>query len=143
MADLANCPNCGELFVKALRPVCDKCAREVEEKFQLVYTFIRKRENRRATMDEVVEGTEVDRQQITRFVKEGRLHLSQFPNLAYQCEKCDREIREGRICKTCRHEIESGLKAEDRQQGFESRKKKRESDLYQTYSTFGDKMRRK
>lgn len=139
MAELANCPNCGDLFAKALRPVCDKCAREVEEKFQLVYKFIRKRENRRASMDEVVEGTEVDRQQITKFVKEGRLHLSQFPNLTYQCEQCEREIREGRICDQCRSDIQSGLQSGDRQQSFEDRKKKRESDRYQTYKTFDNK----
>jgi len=136
MAELANCPNCGELFAKALRPVCDKCAREVEEKFQAVYKFIRKRENRQASMDEVVEATEVDRQLITKFVKEGRLHLSQFPNMAYSCEHCERQIREGRICDTCRKGIQSGLDAGKRQEDFEGRRKKKETAKYQTYKTF-------
>ncbi|WP_342394370.1 TIGR03826 family flagellar region protein [Salipaludibacillus daqingensis] len=141
MADLANCPNCDKLFVKALRSVCDQCAREVEEKYQTVYTFIRKRENRKATMDEVVEATEVSRELITQFVKEGRLHLAQFPNLTYPCEKCDREIREGRICEKCRGEIQSGLHAGERQQAFEGRKKERETARYKTYSTMDERVR--
>ncbi|WP_416147316.1 TIGR03826 family flagellar region protein [Salipaludibacillus sp. HK11] len=142
MAELENCPNCGRLFVRALRPVCDHCAREVEEKFQLVYTFIRKRENRRANMEEVMEATEVDQQLITQFIREGRLHLSQFPNLTYGCEKCGGQIREGRICGDCRNEINSGLKAGDSQDAFDERKKNRESARYQTYSALNERVRR-
>ncbi|PYZ92781.1 hypothetical protein CR194_14100 [Salipaludibacillus keqinensis] len=143
MADLANCPNCDKLFVKALRSVCDGCAREVEEKYQQVYTFIRKRGNRQATMDEVHEGTGVEKDLIIRFIREGRLHLSQFPNLTYPCEKCGNQIREGRICAGCRGEIQSDLQAGDRQQAFEGRKKERESARYKTYSTLDERVKRK
>ncbi|UJW59114.1 hypothetical protein HXZ66_17710 [Bacillus sp. A116_S68] len=142
MPELKNCPNCDKLFVKALRPVCDACAREVEDKFETVYTFIRKRENRRASIEEVHEATEVEIDLIMQFVREGRLHLSQFPNLTYPCEKCGAKIREARLCANCRDEINEGLQVGEKQKAFEDRKRDRERARYQTYSALGDKVRR-
>ena len=88
MAELMNCPNCGSLFVKTnLRDVCETCYKEEEQAFETVYKFIRKRENRTATIYEASEGTGVDEELIFKFIKTGRLELAQFPNLGYPCEK--------------------------------------------------------
>ena len=141
MAELLNCPNCGKVFVKAMRSVCDECARAVEEKFDVVYKFIRKRENRRANMDELHEGTGVEKEFIIQFIREGRLHLSQFPNLAFPCEKCGTNIREGRLCEPCRREIQEGLKSSEREKAHDRRKE--EKKRVQTYSTLDDKIDRR
>ncbi|MGJ9385216.1 TIGR03826 family flagellar region protein [Salipaludibacillus sp. CF4.18] len=142
MAELVNCPNCGKLYVKALRSVCDVCAREVENKFDIVYKFIRRRENRKATLDEVVEGTEVEKDMIVRFIREGRLHVSQFPNLGYPCSKCGKNIKEGKLCGDCTDGFSRDLEAGDRQKAYEKRKEDREKAKYQTYSSMSDRFNR-
>ncbi|ADU31869.1 TIGR03826 family flagellar region protein [Evansella cellulosilytica] len=143
MPDLMNCPNCGKVFIKALRPICDECYRDVENKFEKVYKFIRKRENRRASMDEVHEGTGVSKDLIVRFIREGRLHLSQFPNLGYPCEKCGVSIREGRLCKDCAKGLQSGLNQLEREKDFEGRKLRRtKNEETLTYHTFRDERKK-
>ncbi|SFL84530.1 TIGR03826 family flagellar region protein [Salibacterium qingdaonense] len=138
MQSLENCPRCGDLFVKSLRSVCNKCHKEVEDMFQKVYTFIRKRDNRQAKMEEVVESTGVPEEDITRFIKEGRIHLNQFPNLTYSCESCGSPIREGRICSSCKSGIESGLQAEEREKE-RLEKEEEERKRHQTYHSMGNR----
>ena len=41
MAELDNCQECGKLFVRALRPICQDCYNIEEEKFQTVYNFMK------------------------------------------------------------------------------------------------------
>lgn len=142
MAELSNCPNCGELFVKALRPFCDKCAREAEEKFDTVYRFIRKRENRSASLEEVHDGTDVDKDLIIQWIREGRLRISQMPNMGIPCEHCGKTISEGKLCDSCRSKLTGELKKGDKEKDFEDRKKQRERERYTTYSTLEDKVRR-
>lgn len=99
---LDNCPKCGSLFVRTqFRDVCEACYREEEKLFEKVYAFIRKRENRTATMSQVVDATGVEEALIIKWIKKGRLQLVHFPNLGYPCEKCGTMIREGRLCSAC------------------------------------------
>lgn len=108
---LSNCPSCDKLFVKsAFREVCDACHKEEEKAFDLVYTFIRKKENRTAFINQVVAGTGVSERLIYKFIKKGRLNLVHFPNIGYPCEKCGATIREGKLCSNCTDEIKSDLK---------------------------------
>ncbi|MEH7235781.1 TIGR03826 family flagellar region protein [Bacillus sp. JJ1562] len=110
MAELLNCPNCGSLFVKTnLRDVCEKCYKEEEIAFETVYKFIRKRENRTATIYEAAEGTGVDEELIIKFIRTGKLKLAQFPNLGYPCRKCRTIIRDGVLCDDCSKELRSEL----------------------------------
>lgn len=141
MAELANCPNCGRVFVKAFRPICDACHREVEEKYETVSRFIRRKENRMATVEEVHAKTGVEKELIFQFIREGRLHLTHFPNLGYPCEKCGAKIREGRLCKSCYNEIQSDLKAIEREKEFEKRKKELEKERYRTYHSLDDRLK--
>ncbi|MEI2358329.1 TIGR03826 family flagellar region protein [Mesobacillus zeae] len=114
-----NCPACGEIFVKnQFRDVCGNCWKEQEQAYDVVSKYMRKRENRAATILQVVEATGVDEELILRFVKTGRLQIAQFPNLGYPCDKCGSIIREGRICGSCaakmREELDQFNKEEER-----------------------------
>lgn len=137
MGEIINCPRCGKIFAKALRPVCNDCFKEYEKMFQKVYAFMRKRENREATIPEIVEHTGVEEKYIHQFVKDGRLKPTHFPNLSYPCDSCGAFIREGRICSECRHHIYEGLKRERKEKEFLKRKKRREQqekrERFQTY----------
>lgn len=132
MSELTNCPNCETLFLKSkFRDVCDSCFKEEEKLFEKVYQFIRKKENRTATMVQVIDATEVDEELIIKFIKSGRLKLMQFPNLGYKCEKCGATIREGRLCVTCSDTLRSQLKVF--QQEEERRKEITNRDRKNTY----------
>ncbi|MBS4204946.1 TIGR03826 family flagellar region protein [Lederbergia citrea] len=100
--DLLNCPNCGDIYVKhAIRDICDKCYREEEADYEKVYRFLRVRENRAATIERVAEVTGVKEELLYKWVRSGRLHTAQFPNLGYPCDKCGKIIRKGKLCEGC------------------------------------------
>lgn len=110
MNNLDNCPKCGALFVRtAVDTLCKACKKKENEQFEQVYNFIRQRENRQATIIEISEATDVDEETIMRFVKEGRLRPTQFPNLGYKCERCGNLIQTGKLCKDCVAELKKNL----------------------------------
>jgi flagellar operon protein (TIGR03826 family) len=108
--NLANCPNCGRLFVKnQFRHICENCYQEEEEAFQKVYHFLRKRENRMATIAQIVDATGVKESLVIKFIKSGRLKIAQFPNLGYPCDRCGTLIRQGRLCANCSKDLNKQL----------------------------------
>lgn len=122
MAEIRNCPSCGELFnYIGIRDVCVKCAQKEEELYEVVYRFLRKRENRAANVDRIVEVTGVEKDLLFKWVRKGRLHPAQFPNLGYPCDNCGRLTNNGKLCDQCREGLKSDL------QIFEAAKEFRES----------------
>ena len=126
MGELANCPRCGAIFAKIkIRDMCQACFQEEEKLFEKVYEFIRRKENRTATIEQVIEATGVDEDLIYKYIKNGRLRLVQFPNLGYKCEKCGSLIREGILCESCiddlRNQLEAYHEEEQRKQEIEAR----------------------
>ncbi|WP_423408252.1 TIGR03826 family flagellar region protein [Heyndrickxia sp. MSNUG] len=120
--DLSNCPECGEIYIKSkFREVCEKCWREEEAAYDTVYKFMRKRENRAATMLQVVESTGVSEVLILKFIKNGKLQITQFPNLGYPCDKCGKIIRTGKLCEGCASEILEDLKNHEREEEFKQK----------------------
>ncbi|CDQ38998.1 MULTISPECIES: TIGR03826 family flagellar region protein [Virgibacillus] len=127
MSELANCTRCDRLFVKGIRNVCFNCYKEEEASFQTVSSFLRKQQNRQATLEEIVDETGVEEQLIIKFIKEGRLHPASFPNLTYPCTHCKKPISSGNVCKQCsealRRDLESFEEQEKRtNQSMEKRK---------------------
>lgn len=70
MGELANCERCNRVFVKQFRDICNECYKKEEEDFRRVYNFLRKRENRTATIGQIVEVTGVDETLIQKFIRE-------------------------------------------------------------------------
>lgn len=126
MAELGNCPQCGDIYaLNSIRDVCLRCYKQEEADFEKVYQFIRKKQNRTAQMDEVAEATGVEKTLIYKFIKKGRIKLAQFPSLGYPCAKCGTIIREGKLCQPCTTEIQNDLhlveKDEERQRELKKR----------------------
>jgi len=110
--ELLNCPNCGEIYVKnAIQDICNQCYKEEEAEYEKVYSFLRKRENRAATIERVAEVTNVKEELLHKWVRKGRIHTAQFPNMGYPCDKCGKIIREGKLCEVCVSGIKEDLKA--------------------------------
>ncbi|QAS53699.1 TIGR03826 family flagellar region protein [Halobacillus litoralis] len=123
MGDLANCTRCNAIFIKGTAAVCPECRKKEEEDFQVVYSYMRKKQNRMATVEDIEADTGVAEKQIREFVKQKRLHPAQFPNMAYGCEKCGSSIREGRLCEGCKGEIASGLQKQEQNDSMKQRQK--------------------
>lgn len=142
MVNLSNCSRCGKVFARNLRDICQDCYREEEEAYKTVYKFLSKRKNREATLDEIVDATDVDEELIIKFIKENRLRSSQFPKLAYPCERCGIDIVEGRLCHNCSQDI---IQQVERHDELEKRSKEREERMNQqkTYYSFDSKQQNK
>lgn len=127
MSEVANCPSCNQLFMKtAFRSMCDSCRKEEDRQFDLVYSFMRKRENRMATSHQITEATGVTEEMIFRFVKQGRLQITKFPNLGYPCDQCGALISQGKICDGCRNSLQRDLTSlADQEKKEESRRSNR------------------
>ena len=126
--ELMNCPSCNEIFEKnKFRDVCPKCWRKEEQDFQTVQSFMRKRVNRVATVEQIVNQTGVSEQLILKFIKKGRLQPSMFPNLGYPCDRCGRFIQKGTLCGECSKEIQEDLETFHKE---EQRKKEIEKKTY-------------
>lgn len=131
MAELGNCPKCGDIYVlNNIRDVCLNCYKQEEADYEKVYQFIRKKQNRTAQMEEVVEATGVEKTLIYKFIKKGRIKLAQFPNLGYPCAKCGTIIREGKLCKPCTTGIQSDLQLVEKEE-----ERKKELQKRNTYFT--------
>lgn len=131
VAELTNCPNCNQLFVKnSIRDLCDSCYKEELSQFDQVYDYIRKRENRTATMIQVVNATGVSEELIYKFIRTGRLRIAQFPNLGYPCQKCGTLIKDGKLCSNCKDDLTNQLTQLEKEKSLKKELKARRTSTY-------------
>lgn len=132
-AEIKNCPTCGNFFnYTGIRDVCVACAQVEEKKYEEVYRFLRKRENRAATVDRIVEETGVDEELLYKWVRRGRLQPALFPNLGYPCERCGGITQSGNICESCTTELQRDLKEFDAVEEFREAVNRPEEKTYYT-----------
>jgi flagellar operon protein (TIGR03826 family) len=98
--------------------VCDACYKEEEAQYDKVYAYIRKKTNRTASMLQMVMETGVEERLIIKFVRTGKLRISQFPNLGIPCEKCGANIKSGRLCGKCGDSLVTDLQAFENEEKF-------------------------
>jgi len=131
LGEVRTCPSCGEFFnYVGVRDVCYKCAQKEEEMYQIVYRFLRKRENRAATVERIVEATGVDKELLYKWVRKGRLHPAVFPNLGYPCDNCGRLTTTGKLCERCAKELKNDLRAFEAAKEFRENIQKSERATY-------------
>ncbi|WJY26133.1 TIGR03826 family flagellar region protein [Sporosarcina trichiuri] len=111
MAELRNCPSCGEFFnYTGVREVCHRCGMNEEKIYEEVYRFLRKRENRAATIERIVEMTDATESMLHKWVRKGRLQPAMFPNLGYPCDNCGALTTKGKLCDKCTADLKQDLK---------------------------------
>lgn len=111
MAELRHCPSCGDFFnYTGVREVCGKCGMNEERVYEEVYRFLRKRENRAATIERIVEMTEATEDMLHKWVRKGRLQPAMFPNLGYPCDNCGKLTSKGKLCDECTADLKQDLK---------------------------------
>lgn len=104
---IANCKRCGRIFNKVRRDLCPACVEEEEAAFLRVRDYLR--QNKNATIGDVVENTGVPSEKIVQMIQDGRLLLRDNPNLVYPCERCGEMTQTGRLCARCTQEMAKEL----------------------------------
>lgn len=131
MGDLRECPKCQSIFnYNGMFDICNSCMQKEEECYQVVYRFLRRRENRSANAERIEEATGVDKELLYKWLKKGRLQAAKFPNLGYPCNKCGNFTKKGKLCNDCVREIESGLRTFNAAKEFRESIKKRDKGTY-------------
>ena len=105
---LANCPECGKLYMENPSKLCPDCYRIEEENEDKVAKYLRG--NRGASISEIHEATGVDEKIILKMIKKGR--ITGDIQVEYPCESCGRPILEGRVCPECGRRVLEQLKPE-------------------------------
>lgn len=131
MGELKNCPSCGEFYnYTGLREVCNNCAMNEEKLYETVYRFLRKRENRAATVERIVEATGVEESLLHKWVRKNRLQPAMFPNLGYPCDNCGKITQSGKLCIKCTDDLKSGLRQFDAAKEFRDKVSQQETGTY-------------
>jgi len=131
MGELKNCPTCGNFFnYTGLREVCNPCAMNEENQYETVYRFLRKRENRAATVERIVEVTGVEESLLYKWVRKGRLQTAMFPNLGYPCDNCGKLTNIGKLCVSCTEELKSGLRQFEAAKEFREKVSQQDGTYY-------------
>lgn len=100
MPEVKNCRRCKKIFMWSVgQQICNECKKLEEEDFEKVRKFLRDYPG--ATITEVSNATEVSTQLIYRFLKDGRLEVTENSPIALQCETCGVRITCGRFCVNC------------------------------------------
>ncbi|MDR1065930.1 MAG: winged helix-turn-helix transcriptional regulator [Clostridiales bacterium] len=107
--EIRNCPLCGKLFSDAGKGICPQCVVKDEEIFKTLKEYID--ENPKMSKAYVSEETGVSPGRISRYVKEGRLIVSEGMAEDFACENCGKPVSTGRYCKACLRELNKGLDA--------------------------------
>lgn len=104
-----KCKTCGRVFQTAFDGLeCPDCVEERERKFEKVKEFLYRYPG--ASMEEIIEETEVDPKLILRFLKEGRLEMMNAAGLL-TCEKCGAPITSGTMCAKCKDKLSRAMQS--------------------------------
>lgn len=106
--NVRNCRKCGRLFnyVTGI-PICPNCKDAMEKKFQEVKEYIRGHKG--VGITEVSEACDVEPAQITQWLREDRLEVTEDSAIMLSCENCGAPIRSGRFCEKCKNTMVQGL----------------------------------
>ena len=130
---LANCSECGKIYVENAARVCPECYRRQEEDAEKVVEYLRDVD--KATLEEIHQATGVKHKIILRLLRSGRIMGSA---ISYPCETCGTLIDEGRLCDKCSKNILDQIHTDEQHEKHEPQNSQRQrSRMYG--KTFGDK----
>ncbi len=108
--NVRNCRKCGKIFNYVTGPVmCQACREKMEVKFQEVKAYIR--EHKGVGINEVAEACDVEPQQITQWLRDDRLEVTEDSALMLNCESCGAPIRSGKYCDRCKAQMTGSFRA--------------------------------
>lgn len=130
---LANCPECGKLYVENAMRICPECYRREEDDAEKVVEYLR--DTNKATLEEIHQATGVKHKIILRLLHSGRIMGTA---ISYPCETCGTLIDQGRLCDACSKNILDQVKVDEKHEEHEKIVTKSRSRMY---GSIGDKPR--
>ncbi len=107
--DVLNCKSCGKLFVRQSSDLCIDCIRKDHTDFEKVREFLRERRKIRTSPIDVEQAVGVKRETVLRYIRDGRLLMSEITQMEITCESCGKPSRDGTICADCREKLRRDL----------------------------------
>lgn len=104
-----NCPRCGRVFYYIKSPVCPECEKKEEEAFNVVREYLN--ENPKHTIAEITRDTKVSTKLINKFLREGRLEITEGLNGFLLCMNCNKPIMTGKYCNDCASKFSKKLES--------------------------------
>lgn len=107
--ELLTCALCGRLFetYNAIKKICPKCSEKEEEYYKEVKTLIREQPG--LTFKDIIAETGVPERLMRRWLQDGRLEINTRESYGLKCERCRKEILQGKYCVDCRQIMQNGL----------------------------------
>jgi predicted amidophosphoribosyltransferase len=106
--NVKNCVRCGRIFnYIGGEPICVSCKSELNDLFEVTKRYIR--DNPSANIAQVAEDCKVSIKLIHQWVREERLIFAEGSAIGVECEICGENIRTGRYCEKCKHDIQHNL----------------------------------
>jgi flagellar operon protein (TIGR03826 family) len=100
---ITNCPRCGKLFMKTTKDICEQCISEERELIDIIRLYLK--ENKMATITDVVRDTDIELEIILDFIEKGHIILIDNPNIKFECSRCGNPTQDGHLCSRCREEL--------------------------------------
>ncbi len=100
---IANCARCGRFFDRTIRDICKTCIEEEAEFINIIRAYLK--ENKMATITDVVRDTDIDLEIVLDLIEDGFIVLVDNPNINFECSRCGLPTQDGRICAHCRDEL--------------------------------------
>lgn len=120
---LANCIECGKVFVKQLDNICPACVKVRENEIDIIREWITKKEFPK--LQNIEAETGISESNFRKNLLEGRIKA--FKKVIANCEVCGKETNletKNIICKDCRGSLKKA-------QGIDQKKKElQDSKLY-------------
>lgn len=132
---VANCPRCGKVFQRNLRNQCTTCSTSINDQLKNGLDFLRR--NYRSTNEQVCEAIGVSDLQLQVWMKEGKLQLSDYPNLNYQCASCAEPIRQHKLCVACSTRISRDIRQLNESGAVRNTKQPEQAEVKQQGSSHG------
>jgi ribosomal protein L32 len=117
---LSNCSECGKLYVENSFNLCVDCLRLQEAEELKVVAYLRDVVDH-ASVFEIHEATGVKQRIIMKMIQQGRVVGGTV--IFYPCESCGAQIKQGRLCPDCSHNILSQIPAKGNKQEQEDAKR--------------------
>ncbi|WP_088044063.1 hypothetical protein [Bacillus sp. EAC] len=115
MNNAINCARCFTLTVQnGKSKLCPKCQKIDNAWLEVVLNYLRQRENRTATIVQVLNATLVTEEWIYEWVRDGKILQRHFPNIGIPCPKCGENLTDGvSLCSGCKGKLARSLEVEE------------------------------
>lgn len=106
--EVVACISCRRLFnYISGEKLCPECKEEMDKCFADVKEYLY--EHKGASIKKVSEEFDIPERTIHRWLKEGRLELSEGSMITLECEGCGANITSGRFCNKCLMNTKKGF----------------------------------